>query len=53
MSVPSEEQALANAARLLERAELELTNLPLMERLEGLADSWLGMANQLRERERV
>ncbi|MFR0351801.1 hypothetical protein [Streptomyces sediminimaris] len=53
MSVPTEEQALANAARLLERAELELTNLPLMERLEGIADSWLNMAVQLRERERV
>lgn len=53
MAVPSEEQAIANAARLLERAELELTNLPLMERLEGLADSWLAMSNLLRERERT
>lgn len=53
MAVPTEDQALDNAARLLERAEIELMNLPLMERLEGLADSWLAMANQLRERERV
>ncbi len=53
MAVPTEDQALDNAARLLEQAELQLTNLPLMERLEGLADSWLGMAHMLRERERI
>lgn len=52
MSLPTEEQAIANAARLLERAEIELTNLPLMERLEGLADSWLSVAGLMRERER-
>lgn len=50
MAIPTEDQALDNAARLLERAEIELTNLPLMERL---ADSWLGMAQLLRERERT
>lgn len=53
MAIPTEDQALDNAARLLERAEIELTNLPLMERLERLADSWLGMAQLLRERERT
>lgn len=44
------EEAIANAVRLLQAAESEL-NLPLMERLEGLADSWLGVAALLRERE--
>ena len=51
--MPTADQALANAARLLERAEIELTNLPLMERLEGLADSWLSVAHLLMEKERV
>jgi len=41
--------ALANAARLLTNAELE-TNLPLMERLERLADSWIAIARTLAER---
>jgi hypothetical protein len=41
--------ALANAARLLHNAELE-TNLPLMERLEHLADSWIAIARTLAER---
>lgn len=40
--------ALANAARLLHNAELE-TNLPLMERLENLADSWIAVARTLAE----
>jgi hypothetical protein len=53
MAIPTQEQALDNAARLLEQAEMELTNLPLMERLEGLADSWLGLAHMLHERERT
>ncbi|WP_432034589.1 hypothetical protein [Streptomyces antibioticus] len=43
-------EALGNAVRLLRAAESE-TNLALMERLEGLADSWLGVAALLRERE--
>ncbi|MER6531172.1 hypothetical protein [Streptomyces sp. NPDC001508] len=51
MAIPTEDQAIDNAARLLERAEIELTNLPLMERLEGLADSWLNVAHLLRQRE--
>ncbi|MFJ5259098.1 hypothetical protein ACIQAC_01305 [Streptomyces sp. NPDC088387] len=46
------EQALANAARLLEQAEME-TNLALMERLDELASSWLGMAHLLMEKERA
>ncbi|MEU4947715.1 hypothetical protein [Streptomyces lavendulae] len=44
MSRPTAEQALDNAARLLEAAELELTNLPLMERYDELAASWLSYA---------
>lgn len=42
--------ALGNAARLLHNAELE-TNLPLMERLERLADSWIAIARTLDQRE--
>lgn len=44
MSRPTAQEALDNAARLLEAAELELTNLPLMERYDGLAASWLNYA---------
>lgn len=43
--------ALANAARLLLNAELE-TNLPLMERLERLADSWISIARTVMEHQR-
>lgn len=46
-------EAIAHAARLLAQAELELTNLPLIERLDQLACSWLAVANLLGERERV
>ncbi|MEU4092009.1 hypothetical protein [Streptomyces sp. NPDC026673] len=46
-------QAIANAARLLEQAELELTNLPLMERLDDLATSWLHLAALITDRERA
>jgi hypothetical protein len=38
--------ALGNAVRLLQHAEME-SNLALMERLEGLADSWLNVAQIL------
>lgn len=48
----SADEALGNAARLLQQAELE-TNLPLMERLDDLACSWLSLANLLMERERA
>ncbi|MGR7002795.1 hypothetical protein ACU686_40435 [Yinghuangia aomiensis] len=47
------EQALRNAMRLLERAELELTNLPLMATLDSLAMSWIKVSELLAERERV
>lgn len=47
------ETAIANAARLLYEAETHLTNLPMMERLDSLADTWLGVAALLTERERV
>ncbi|MFD7609701.1 hypothetical protein [Streptomyces sp. NPDC059828] len=52
MSVTAD-QAIENAARLLDRAEIELTNLPLMERLDELAASWLQVAALVMERERV
>lgn len=47
------DEAIANAARLLAQAEMELTNLPLMERLDDLAGSWLSIAALVTERERV
>lgn len=46
-------EAISRAAGLLAQAELELTNLPLMERLDQLACSWLAVAGLLNERERV
>lgn len=49
---PTSDEALCNAARLLRAAEVE-TNLPLMERLEALADSWLSVARIALERDRV
>lgn len=45
------DDALANAIRLLEAAELEMMNLATMERLNALADSWLYLAVTLAERE--
>jgi hypothetical protein len=39
--------ALANAARLLNHAELEC-DLAKMERYEKLADSWIGIASMLK-----
>lgn len=47
------EQAIDRAVALLDQAEMELTNLPLMERLDELASSWLTVAAMLTERERV
>ena len=44
------EQAIANAARLLRHAETE-TNLLLMERLDELAGTWLGVASLVNTRE--
>lgn len=46
-------EAIENACRLLERAELEMTNLVLMERLDDLAASWLNVAVILADKERV
>ena len=43
--------AIDNAARLLRNAEGE-TNLPLMERIEKLADSWISVAGLLLQRDR-
>lgn len=51
--IPTSDQAIANAARLLERAEIELTNLPLMNQLDNLADSWIRIASQMAEKERT
>lgn len=53
MAIPTQDQAIEHAASLLEQAEMELTNLPLMERLEELATSWLSLAHLLHERERA
>jgi len=46
------ESALAHAARLLLRAEME-TNLAAMERIEALADSWVAIARTVIEKERT
>lgn len=48
---PDVDTVLGIAARLLNAAEME-TNLALMERLEKLADSWLGLAGLLLQRDR-
>ena len=41
------DEALANAIRILTNAEME-TNLLTMQQLEGLADSWIGMAAMMK-----
>jgi hypothetical protein len=46
-------EAIEHAARILAEAELERSNLPLMERLEKLAETWLGIAQTLVEKERI
>lgn len=46
---PTVDSAIGNAARLLRAAEVE-TNLPLMERLDELAATWLSLAHLLMER---
>lgn len=45
-------EAVENAVRVLKHAEGE-TNLAAMERMEHLADSWLGLARMLLDREHV
>lgn len=52
MSRPTAEQALDNAARLLEAAELE-TNLAVMERYDELACTWLTYAGIVVEVDRT
>ncbi|WP_267244361.1 hypothetical protein [Streptomyces sp. PR69] len=47
------EQAVEHATRLLEKAEMELTNIKLMERYDELACSWLTVAHLLMEKERL
>jgi len=47
------QEAIEHAARLLHEAELRITNLPLMERLNELAGSWLSIAHLMAEKERV
>ena len=47
------QEAIERACMLLDQAELELTNLPLMERLDELASSWLNVASLLAEKEKV
>lgn len=41
------EQALDNAARLLDTAELDQSNLALMDALRGLAAEWTAIATTL------
>lgn len=48
-AVPTVEECLGNASRLLRNAETT-TDLALMERLEGLSDSWRALAHLLEER---
>lgn len=51
--MPTSDQALEHAAQLLEKAEVEITNVALMERYDELACSWLTLANLPMEKERV
>lgn len=44
------DEAMANASRLLINAET-ITDLALMERLEHLADTWVGIAALIHERD--
>ncbi|WP_433235502.1 hypothetical protein ACQPYK_25450 [Streptosporangium sp. CA-135522] len=47
------DEAVSSAARLLQQAELEITNLQLMEQLGDLADRWIEIGRLLNEREVV
>ncbi|MGX1909010.1 hypothetical protein ACWIID_09125 [Streptomyces phaeochromogenes] len=49
---PSSDQALANAARLLERAEID-PNPQNVANFDAIADSWITLAQLLMEKERV
>lgn len=46
VELPTAEQALAEAIRILRMAEME-TDRQLMERYERMADSWIMIANIL------
>jgi hypothetical protein len=46
------DEALGNASRLLINAET-ITDHSLMERLEHLADTWVGIANLIHDREKT
>lgn len=48
--MPTAEEAIRNAARLLRTAETE-TDRALMERLDAMAQTWLNIASLLSERE--
>lgn len=48
--VPTKDEALANAARLLEWAEVEV-DLARMERLTELGNSWLSLASVIQDGE--
>lgn len=50
--MPTTDEAIRNAARLLRMAENE-TNLALMERLDDMAQTWLNIASLLSEREQA
>jgi Rieske Fe-S protein len=48
---PTFDEAITHAARLLANAELE-ADVHRMERVEKLADSWIGMAGLIHQRDR-
>ena len=50
-TVPTVDEAIGNAARLLRNAESE-TDRALMERLDEMASTWLNLAHLLMERQR-
>lgn len=50
--MPTADDAITNAARLLRAAEAE-TDRALMERLDAMAQTWLNIASLLADREQV
>ncbi|GGJ82004.1 hypothetical protein GCM10011583_11900 [Streptomyces camponoticapitis] len=50
--MPTVDQAIANAARLLERAEID-PNPQQMATYDAIAASWIQLASLLMEKERV
>ncbi|OPC84224.1 hypothetical protein B4N89_27785 [Embleya scabrispora] len=47
---PTIDEALTNASRLLNGAEMEVGNPPVAQRLDELACTWLNIARFLHER---